>query len=644
MITVVAVVLAMLIGSVAIVLAHPDWLRRPIAHIASSLLHRKVEIRGPLRIRWSATPTIQISRLWVANAPWDAAHPMIRIRRVALSLELQPLLHGHIAMPLLVLDQPRILLERNLLGEANWIFGKPHPHKKTRLPAIGKLRIKQGRLRFLEPATHNAVTMQIHTGQRAPYPLIFSGKGSFKGTPINFSGHGGSLLSLASSAPYPLSVQVMIGASHGTARGTITNPQTLSGINLTLSLAGKNMASLYPIIGIPLPATASYSLTGSLRRAGPTWTLSHFTGRAGKSDLSGTLVITTGKPIKVTGRLESNQLNLADLAGFVGAQPTMAGGEEKVERKEAGPGKVLPDRPYQSSLLKAADMNLTYRAKHFESSHLPLDNLSTHIRLQYGVLAFDPLDFGVANGLVSSVVKVRPGVPLRLSVRATLKDLHLSKLLPRLKLPDANTGRLGGHIKIDTQGDSFADFAAHADGHIGLAMAGGTVSNLIVALAQMHFGNALADWLSGVRKEPMRCAVARFGVQNGLLKTRTFVVDTQSTNIFGAGTVNLRTERFNLVLTTKPKHISFLSAREPLYMRGTFKKPSFSISKKKLIERGAAAVVFAIASPAAALLALVDTAPGHHLNCPALLYKAGPKARTEAIRSLDEAPQAHPRK
>lgn len=636
----VAVLLLMLAGGVALVLAHPDWLRRPIAYVASSILHRKVVLAGPLRIRWSATPAVQVNHVEVANAAWDADHPMIRIRRIDLTFELRALLHGHVAMPVLSLDAPRLLLERNHIGQANWVFGTPRPHKKTRLPAIGRLRIRGGRLRFLDPAAHITADMRLQTRRTSPYPLVFSGHGTFKGAPLQFSGTGGSVLSLASHAPYPVSVRAVIGGSRGTASGTITNPRTLSGINLSLSLSGNNMASLYPIFGIPLLKTASYRLKGHLKRAGKTWILSHFAGRVGQSDLSGSLVVTMGRPLVVRGHLWSNRLNLVDLAGLTGAKPKMVNGKEEIKHKSAGAGKMLPKRHYQSSLLDTADMNVTYQAKHFQSAHLPLDNLAAHIVLRHGVLTFDPLNFGVADGTVASVVTVHAGMPLGVSLKATVKGAQLSKLMPKLKFPEANTGRLGGHIRITTRGTSFAALSANANGHVGLAMAGGTISDLIIALAQLHLGNALADWLSGAHKEPMHCAVARLSIRNGLMKTRTLLVDTQSANIFGSGTVDFRNERMNLVLTTKPKHLSILSVRGPLYIRGTFKKPSFSVSKKKLFARGAAAVALAIAAPAAALLALVDTAPGHHLDCAALLNNAGPKAHAQAIKALHQS-QAH---
>ncbi|MHB1949995.1 MAG: AsmA family protein [Acidiferrobacteraceae bacterium] len=636
-----AIVLVLLAG-LGLLLAHPDWLRRPAAYLASSILHRKVVLAGPLRIRWSATPAIQLNRLAVANASWDRSHPMIRIRRVDLSLALRPLLHGQVAMPVLSLEAPRILLERSAAGKANWVFRKTRPHrKKTRLPAIGRLRIRDGRLRFVEPASDIAANVRVRTRRRSPYTLVFSGTGRFRKAPFRFSGHGGSLLSLASHAPYPVAIHAVIGHSQGTARGTITDPQTLSGIHLTLSLAGSSMASLYPVFGIPLPKTAPYRLQGHITRTGQTWTLSHFTGHVGKSDLSGDLTVTLGTPLRVAGHLRSNRLDLVDLAGFTGAKPKLVRGKEKVKKTNAGAGKVLPNRHYKSSLLETADMDLTYRAKQFRSAHLPLDNLATHLRLRHGVLSFDPLDFGVADGTLASRVRVKAGMPLALSVKAVIRGVRVSKLLPKLKFPEANTGRLGGRIDIRSRGTSFAAFAAHANGHIGMAMAGGSISDLIVALAQMHLGNALADWLSGSRKEPVHCAVARFGIRNGVLKTRTLLVDTQSANLFGSGTVNFRTETLNIVLTTKPKHLAILSVRGPLYIRGTFKKPSVSVSGKKLIARGTAAGLLALANPAAALLALVDTAPGHHLDCPALLNKAGPKARIQALKSLQRSQAGH---
>ena len=141
-----------------------------------------------------------------------------------------------------------------------------------------------------------------------------------------------------------------------------------------------------------------------------------------------------------------------------------------------------------------------------------------------------------------------------------------------------------------------------------------------------------------MKQERIPCAVIRLRARNGLVKTRTFLIATPSANIIGQGTINMRRQTLHLTVRTKPKHITIISAREPLLVRGTFKKPTFRVSRAGLIERAGAAIALgALLTPAAALLPLIDTAPSHKVDCPALLDAAGPKVRAEALK--DAAPR-----
>jgi hypothetical protein len=61
-----------------------------------------------------------------------------------------------------------------------------------------------------------------------------------------------------------------------------------------------------------------------------------------------------------------------------------------------------------------------------------------------------------------------------------------------------------------------------------------------------------------------------------------------------------------------------------------------------VIERAGAAVALgALLTPAAALLPLIDAAPGHKVDCPALLQKAGPRARDKALKNIAKRTKSH---
>src|SRR4029079_8819010 len=137
----------------------------------------------------------------------------------------------------------------------------------------------------------------------------------------------GSVLALASQEnPYPISVRAVLGATRARISGVLIDPLHLKGEDVSFELEGADLAQLFPLIGVPLPPTPSYRLSGHLTHSDKMWTFRKFAGRVGKSDLSGDFAVDRGrKPQFVTANLVSRNLDLRDLGGFVGADRGRSG-------------------------------------------------------------------------------------------------------------------------------------------------------------------------------------------------------------------------------------------------------------------------------------------------------------------------------
>ena len=66
---------------------------------------------------------IHIEGLRIANAPWSDVKDMADIQAIDLELRPWPLLHGDIQIPELKVAGPKVILEKNPDGAANWDFG-----------------------------------------------------------------------------------------------------------------------------------------------------------------------------------------------------------------------------------------------------------------------------------------------------------------------------------------------------------------------------------------------------------------------------------------------------------------------------------------------------------------------------------------
>jgi hypothetical protein len=143
---------------------------------------------------------------------------------------------------------------------------------------------------------------------------------NYRKAPVTGGGKAGAVLSLTdNNTVYPVQAHAVLGKNKASIAGTLTDPRSLSGIDLQLSLAGASMADLYPLTGVLLPETPDYATKGRLlgKKDGDAWnwTYQDFKGTVGQSDLAGTLQYLPRQPRPLLrGEVTSQQLRLEDPA------------------------------------------------------------------------------------------------------------------------------------------------------------------------------------------------------------------------------------------------------------------------------------------------------------------------------------------
>ncbi|MBI4191470.1 MAG: hypothetical protein HY525_13155 [Betaproteobacteria bacterium] len=137
------------------------------------------------------------------------------------------------------------------------------------------------------------------------------------------SGAGGRLLTLLDTrAPYPLRLKSTIGGTSINAEGVVYGIAALNAVDVRFEIAGKSLAALSDPLHIVLPQTGPYRLAGRLEQHAGVWEFRRFRGTTGRSDLSGDFSVdVTGVRPVLRGDLRSSLLDIADLGGFVGADP-----------------------------------------------------------------------------------------------------------------------------------------------------------------------------------------------------------------------------------------------------------------------------------------------------------------------------------
>jgi len=577
-----------------IVVATLDWNKaKPYISAGISMATgRQLSINGDLQVDLGWISRVRASQIQFENAQWSKQPQMVEVGFVDVQVDLWQLLTKfRLILPNVTVSQPKVFLETNAEGSPNWELGgtpavtEPEmAQKRTEVPVIEKLVIKDGSLLFINQETHTRIDLKLSQGEAAGFldePVKLKVEGTYQNLPLTLSVDGGSYQNLKSSTErYPLRIDLSIGKLKASIVGNLIEPLGLKGEDVTLDVQGDDMANLFPLLRLVFPSTPPYRLKGRLRHEGEAWSFSNFSGRVGGSDLAGTIRVDTApkRPV-MKADLVSSMLDFKDLAGFIGGKPGTK--EEKAseeQSKRAGAeqesDRIFPDQPYDVDRLRAMDADVRLRAKQILAPNLPIDDLNAKLSLNDGVLKFEPAAFGVADGRVE-IYSTFDGSkrPSKVNIDARLRQLDLKRFL-KSTFAQKTIGPIGGRIALAGTGESFRDLMATASGDTFFVMSGGEISELLVELMGLNVARALGVVVRGDKPIPIRCALVDIQGTDGQMGVQNLVFDTANSVVTGEGKIDLRDEKLDIVLTPVPKNFSPLSLRSFLRVNGSLNNVS----------------------------------------------------------------------
>ena len=652
--------------ALALFLALFDWnaLRGPVERYASQGMRRAVGI-GHLDVRLRGlTPMVVLTEVSLGNPDWMGAQPMARAGELMFTVRLLTLLSDEIAIPHMRLTDADVTFVRDAQGRANWRFRDDNEPARRNVHVL-TLTLDNVRVAYRDAINDLVVDLHGYTRKEASYEtrIGFAGKwrdGAFEGTADT-----GSVLSLrGSTQPFPMRVVGKAGATSIRAEGEVADITRFHHIDADLAISGPSLASLYQTLKVALPDTPPYRARGRLKRAGDTYSYEDFKGSIGATDVAGSAKYELRKPRPLlSGDLRSQMLDVADLGPLVGikssgvkdtsgtkgeASAADVTGARVANKRGAArtlPGsadadRVLPDTPFNLEKLNSMDADVRLAAARLRfPGQVPLENFTTRVRLEAGVLTLDPLNFRFAGGdIVARIALDASKEPLAGSMAADFKRVKLSRLFPTLEKLKDSEGSLGAQVRLSGRGNSIAALLGSSNGSVTAGMAGGRVSELAVWVVNLQGGELIPLLFGGDRPTPIRCAAATLDRKNGLGTIGTFVFDTEESSITGGGIVDLKGERIDMTLRPEAKKPGLLSIRGPIHIRGRFRDVDFAVAPQS-IARGLGAIALGIVNPILALLPLIETGPGDDANCRAVLQPVK-GAVQQSGKSIKDAPAA----
>lgn len=577
-----------------------DYLRGQLQGRASDFTGRKTRI-AHISIDWGTTSNVRLDGVEIANAQWGKAPHMLKVEQVDFDISLWPLLKGDLVLPRLVLRKPELEIEVGDKEQLNWSMGETpvatgaakalEPDNRYDTPLIGQLEITDGKLAYRDTKRKleldGAVTTA--TGKAGDQPQAeLSLKGKLEGQPLEVRFIGGSVLALRDTEqPYPVDLDIVFGATKLKAKGTVQDPFKWTGANVDLTLSGPNMSDIYPLLGIPGPPTPPYTITGKLEREPGVWKFVRSKWRVGESDLTGEVTIDERKkPEFLTAKLVSQKLVFEDLAPLIGLPPArktnVSAKQAQTQQQLEASGDLFPNVPLNIEKLRAMNMDVTLDAKKvIAPPWLPVQALAFRVVILNGVATVKPLSMSVFGGGTIQgelVMDARTDTP---KVRANLRadDIEFKNFFRESRYFDATQGKVQGRLALAGNGRSLAQVMGTADGHVALALGGGSVSSLMVSLAGLQIFDALILYVAGDNRIPIKCAMGRLNFQQGTVAFDRTLLDTQKSVLYVQGQASLKSQTVKAEIDAHRKGFDLLDLHGTVRVEGKLRNPQVGLGR-----------------------------------------------------------------
>ena len=609
-----------------VLVAKTPWGERWIEARAANSLHREVQVQG-ISLRWGWPPGLVFAHLKIGNPKWATTPALVDAEGLYARVMVPPLLRGRVVIPYLGANRAQSGLEMNG-DQATWKFGTPEGKGETRL-FVGMIYVGDGHIAFKDQPHGTDLQVEVKGSAGAQGRLDATAKGTFRGQDLTARATVPDL-DPQHEALIRVDGEAKVGRTEGTAKGSFS--YDAKQLDLRLTLAGQNLKDLDKLSGMTLPETPPYKLNGRLRHQGDDWIFDPFEGRIGASDIGGSLTFQQAKPRPLMkANLKSKLLDFGDLGPLVGAPPgarSPKNAEQQQHKAERqAEQRLLPDKPFSTESWGKMDADVTLVSNRIQRPKaLPITALSTHLVLKDSVMHLQPLNFGIADGRITSdIVLDGNQKPMQGKLDADIQGLHLAQLFPASQTMQDALGTLYGRAQLTGRGDSIADLLGTSDGKMVLAIDGGQIKALLDALIPLQVGEVVMLLGKNNEKVPLRCGVADIPVQDGVAKARNFILDTENTQIKVHGDVNFKDEGLDIELDPYPKQPGILSLRTPIMIEGVMRQPKPKPKIGPLAARAAAAVGLAAINPALAILATLENGPGKDTDCGKIIAEAHAK-------------------
>lgn len=635
----VVAVLATLIGLIVLAWAilfvtKGRFLKSTFEKQASRIADRRVAVAGDFQFYFNPFHLKFLAEgLSLANPAWAKDRALFTARRIDTEISTLDLIFGgkqHVLF--LDLDGGAAGLEIDAKGRNTWTFAGDKPFV---IPPIDRAAVTGSTLHYVD-ARHRAdvrltfgdLAGAVGAGGRGDVagPLTFKGGGTALAAPFTLRGRLTTPNTTMTGGRTGIELHAVVAATTIDVTGTLPGATRIEGADLRVTIAGKNLQTLFKLAGANAPATRPYKLSANFTKDDDDYRFTRIGGRFGDSDLAGSLSIVTGAPrTRIVGDLNTRTLDILDVGPWLGYSPEKldARGGKGAITIENGHPRVLPDTSVDVSSLKGFDADVKYKAAHVRTGTVPIDNLVLALDLDDRKLVLKPVAFDMIGGRITADITLDAHTdPIRTAYDIRMTEVPIGRLLTSFKVEDNGTSaNVGGRIQLKGTGNSVRSSLGASSGRVAVVITKGTLWIRNIELAKLDVQNFALAFFGKDLKKPrdIRCGLAAFTVTDGIARADPVIFDTDRAVYRMKGSFSFKDEGIDLALKGDSKKFSLFAGQAPIGVGGWFAAPTVNPISKELLARGGASILLGVfATPIAAILPFIDIGDAKNSNCAAV--------------------------
>lgn len=450
--------------------------------------------------------------------------------------------------------------------------------------------IREGEWALTDPGSGTKLPLELELGTlniepNSPISLVLEPR--FNGEPVNVSVTMDRMKDREAGEDVSLDISVKYDDNALSLKGTSPMPINIENTVLSMNLDGTNTGSLSTITGLEIPALGPYKLVGRFTMNQQGYYLEKLQAQIGESVLEGTATLKTNLAVPdfnvqlVSERVQINDFTAPPEPDIPDQSAAEASDEIKSEPATESAETATDDgghsQGFNGKLLAMANGSFNLKAKEVLSGQDWLGEGEVNFNLRDSNLDIDPVRVNLPGGRFDASMSIYPTDDL-LDVRlnAMIDQFDYGILARRIKPETEMSGLIDLDISLESAIPHLDELLANANGSIDFV------------LLPEHFEAGVLDlWATGLivallpkmgsNVSLINCVIARFDIEDGLMKEKELYLDTSKLRAAGKGQINFKDQTISYLLKPQAKNAALFEVQAPIKIEGSFEDLGFGV-------------------------------------------------------------------